>query len=227
MQLVGISLSPYFERAVITLDAKGALDQVELKLPAANLGTPEAKAVNPTGKIPYLLLDDGSFLPEGQVIAEYFDDVFGGPSLMPRDPVQAAKAKLLCRTIDLYVGPHTSSLARTITRGVRDEAAIAHALSEGLPLGIDLLESHISSDTFAVGESFSFGDVALIPHMFHFLTFLKEFNISVFEGRPKLTAWWERHKESDIVKNSHARMMASLQFLIERARAQKEQAAAR
>jgi glutathione S-transferase len=226
MQLVGISLSPYFERAVITLDAKNALDKVELALPPANFGTSEAKAINPTGKIPYLLLPDGSFLPEGQVIAEYFNEVFDGPDLMPADPMQAARARLLCRTIDLYVGPHTSSLARTITRGMRDEAAISHALGEGLPLGLDLIESHLSEGEYAVGDAFSFGDAALIPHMFHFLVFLKAFDVDVFTDRPRLTAWWDKHKESDIMLSSHKRMQAALDFFLARIRAAQEKAVA-
>ncbi len=226
MKLVGISLSPYFERAVITLEVKGALDEVELALPPAGLGTPELKAVNATGKIPYLILPDGSLMPEGQVIAEYFNDSLNGPNLMPVHPMEAAKAKLLCRTIDLYVGPHTTQLARTITRGTRDEAAIAFALSEGLPLGLDLLESHITGTHYAVGDNFSFGDAALIPHMFHFNTFLKGFDVDVFGGRPKLKAWWDRHKESDIVVNSHTRMAASLDFFLARIKAAQEKAAA-
>lgn len=226
MKLVGISLSPYFERAVITLDVKDALGQVELALPPANFGTPEARAINPTGKIPYLLLPDGSFLPEGQVIAEYFNDVFSGPDLMPSDPMQAARARLLCRTIDLYVGPHTSALARTITRGMRDEDAIRQAVEEGLPLGLDLLESHLSGGEYAVGDAFSFGDAALIPHMFHFLVFLKEFDVDVFGDRPKLAAWWDKHKESDIMLRSHERMQAALDFFLARIRAAQEKAAA-
>ena len=219
MQLVGISLSPYFERAVITLDVKGAMEEVEFALPPAGFGTPEIRAANPTGKIPYLTLPEGGFLPEGQVIAEYFNETIEGPNLMPADPVDAARAKLLCRTIDLYVGPHTSPLARTITRGTHDEAAIKLALEEGLPQGLDILESHMSDGSYAVGNEFSFGDAALIPHMFHFLVFLKAFEVDVFTGRPRLTAWWDKHKESDIVTRSHARMQAALDFMIERRKA--------
>ncbi|WP_417465259.1 glutathione S-transferase family protein [Kordiimonas sp.] len=213
MKLTGISLSPYFERALITLDVKGALERVELSLPPGSFGSPELRAANPTGKIPYLTLDDGTFIPEGQIIVEYFNDIFEGPSLMPADALDAARAKLLCRTIDLYVGPQTSVLARTITRRIRDEEAIKAALEEGLPLGLNLVESHITGENYAVGDVFSIGDAALIPHMFHFLVFLKEFDVDVFTSRPKLAAWWEKQKESDTVKRSHARMAASLEFL--------------
>ncbi|WP_262690242.1 glutathione S-transferase family protein [Kordiimonas aestuarii] len=225
MQLVGISLSPYFERAVITLDVKGALDEVELALPPGPFGSPELKAANPTGKIPYLRLPDGEFIPEGQVIAEYFNETFEGPDLMPATALEAAKAKLVCRTIDLYVGPHTSSLARSITRGIRDEAAIKAAVEDGLPLGLDLIEGYLGGGDYVVGDAFSFADTALIPHMFHFLVFLKEFEVTVFEGRPKLAAWWDKHKESDIVVRSHKRMAAALEFLLKRIAAAKAQQA--
>ncbi|WP_417449748.1 glutathione S-transferase family protein [Kordiimonas sp.] len=225
MKLVGVSLSPYVERVLITLDAKGMLDEVELALPPASFGTPEARAVNPSGKIPYLLLPDGMVLSEGQVIAEYLNDTLSGPDLMPSDPLHAARAKLLARTVDLYVGIQTAPLAKTITRGIRDEAAIELALEEGLPFGLDLLESHITGEQYAVGDAFSFGDAALIPHMFHFLVFLKEFDVDVFTGWPKLSAWWEKNRESDIVTRSHGRMAASLEFFLERIRAAKAQQA--
>ena len=147
------------------------------------------------------------------MIAEYFNDIFRGPSLMPSGPLHAAKAKLIGRIIDFYIGPFTTPLARTITRGVRDEAAITKALETDIPAGLDYLELHLSGGSFAVGDRISIGDAAVIPHMFHFNVFLADFDIKPLEGRPKLAAWWDHWRESDIVARSHARMQASLDFL--------------
>jgi glutathione S-transferase len=213
MQLVGVSLSPYFERAAIVLDVKGALDKVEFCLPLAGFGTPEAKAENKTGKIPYLRLADGTILPEGQLIAEYFNDIFDGENMIPADPMAAYKAKLLGRIVDLYIGPHTTALARTITRGTRDEVAITEALNVGLPAGLDFLEEHLTGGKFAVGNAVSIGDASIIPHMFHFLEFLGDFGVDPCAGRPKLSAWWDNWRESDIVARSHGRMRTSLDMI--------------
>ncbi|TNE62661.1 MAG: glutathione S-transferase family protein [Alphaproteobacteria bacterium] len=214
MRLRGVSLSPYYERALIVADVKGALEKVEEAGMPGPFGSDALKSENPTGKIPYLLLDDGTMLPEGQVIAEYFNDVFDGPDLMPADALGAARARLFGRIIDLYLGIHTTPLARTITRGTRDEAAIEAALSTGIPMAMDLIERNLAGGAYAVGDRFSLADAALIPPMFHLTVFLAHFDIKPFDGRPKFAAWWDANRDTDVVQRCFARMQKSLDFIL-------------
>jgi len=214
MQLRGISLSPYVERAMIVLDAKNALDQIDSPRMVAPFGTPEARAENPTGKVPYLILNDGSILPEGQVIAEYFNDVFEGENLMPEDPLLAARAKVIGRVLDLFLGLHTRPLARTVTTNTRDEEAIRTARESGIPDALNHIEFHLSGGPYAVGDSFTLADAALIPFMFHLTEFLAHFDLKPFEGRPKLEAWWTAQKDTPLVGRCFARMQKSLDFIL-------------
>ncbi|MCJ9429386.1 glutathione S-transferase family protein [Kordiimonas marina] len=214
MQLRGMSLSPYYERVVIVLDVKNALDRVEHGRMPGVFGSPELKAENPTGKIPYLILDDGSILPEGQVIAEYLNAVFEGETLMPEDPLATARVRVFGRLVDLYLGQHTMPLARTVTRGTYDDAALALALETGIPDALDHIEFHLSGGPYAVGDSFTMADAALIPFMFHLTSFLAHFELKPFEGRPKLEAWWNAHKDTPLVERCFGRMQKSLDFVL-------------
>jgi glutathione S-transferase len=41
--------------------------------------------INPVGRVPTLVLDDGTMLSESKLILDYIDTQHGGPSLLPRD----------------------------------------------------------------------------------------------------------------------------------------------
>ncbi len=169
MKLYGVHLSPYFERAYLALVVKGATDKVEMPGMPAPFGSEELAAASPMGKIPYLLLDDGTCLPEGQMIVEYFDRVFSGPDLEPADPLANVQTRLIARIVDQYIAPHSASLSRPMFgRFAPDETAIELAINTGLPSAFDFLEHTLAGGRFVTGEQLSFGDIALIPHMYFF-----------------------------------------------------------
>lgn len=215
MKLCGVNLSPYYERAYLVLEVKGAIDQVEMAGMPGGFGSKALRAQSPMGKIPYLLLDDGTSLPEGQIIAEYFNAVFDGPDLLPAEPADAARARLVARIIDLYIAPHSAALSRPMFGRVDpDETAIAYALSTGLPAGFDFLEATLTGQAFAIGNSLSFADISIIPHMYFFENFLAHYELAPLEGRPKFADWWAAQKDTGLVKNSHARIQSSLDALM-------------
>lgn len=215
MKLYGLHLSPYFERAYLALVIKGATDKVELPSMPGPFGSNELKAASPMGKIPYLLLDDGTCLPEGQMIAEYFDRVFSGPDLEPSDALSAVQARLVARIVDQYIAPHSASMSRHMFgRFAPDETAIELALSSGLPPAFDFLEHTLTGGKFAVGDQLSFGDIALIPHMYFFENFLSQYKVSPCEGRVKFTQWWQANKKTQLVTECHGRIHSSLDAIM-------------
>jgi glutathione S-transferase len=82
MKLLSSGPSPYVRKVRITLAVKGCTDQVELIAPDAK-NIDELRAGNPVGKIPVLLLDDGTAIFDSQVICEYLDATYAGPTLFP------------------------------------------------------------------------------------------------------------------------------------------------
>jgi glutathione S-transferase len=74
--------SPYARKARVIireLSIAGVVDEVAVTLPA----DAALRAVNPLGKIPALILNDGSALYDSRVICEYLDE-FGDGKFFPR-----------------------------------------------------------------------------------------------------------------------------------------------
>lgn len=58
---------------------------------------------NPSGQLPALQLDDGSFLAEITVICEYLDEMNGHTDLIGTNPQERAETKMWTRRIDLQI----------------------------------------------------------------------------------------------------------------------------
>jgi glutathione S-transferase len=80
--------SPYARKVRIAADLLGLTDRIEIA--GADLSNPadSIRAQNPLGKIPALVLEDGSSLYDSRVIAEYLDHLAGGGRLLSADPAK-------------------------------------------------------------------------------------------------------------------------------------------
>ena len=58
---------------------------------------------NPSGQMPTLELDDGSFVAEITVICEYLDEINGNSDLIGKTPQERAETKMWVRRIDLQI----------------------------------------------------------------------------------------------------------------------------
>ncbi|PPD42480.1 MAG: glutathione S-transferase [Methylocystis sp.] len=79
--------SPYARKIRIAAELLGLSDRIEIA--AANTADPAdtLRAQNPLGKIPTLVLGDGSALYDSRVIADYLDHI-GGGKLVPAEPAR-------------------------------------------------------------------------------------------------------------------------------------------
>ncbi|MDR3499345.1 MAG: glutathione S-transferase N-terminal domain-containing protein [Parvibaculum sp.] len=83
MKLYSSPTSPFVRKVRILIREKGAANLVAEEVVSA-LADPEAlHAANPLGKVPALLLDDGTTLFDSPLICEYLDAVLPGPKLLP------------------------------------------------------------------------------------------------------------------------------------------------
>jgi glutathione S-transferase len=83
--------SPFVRKVMIALHETGLVDRVELVRTNVALAAPTPSVLlpdNPLGKIPTLVLDDGSTLFDSRVICEYLDTLHSGPKLLPADPAR-------------------------------------------------------------------------------------------------------------------------------------------
>jgi glutathione S-transferase len=177
--------------AIAELGADVELEQVDLMVGENRQSTHLER--NPSGQLPTLELDDGSFLAEITVIAEYLDEKFGG-SLIGATAEERAETRMWVRRIDL-------NICENLANGFR--------FSDGLPLFKDRLhcipqaaddlkavvqeklawlDGLMGDNEFVCGDRFTLADILL----FAFL----EFGASV--GQPldakceRLQAWYAR-----------------------------------
>ena len=84
MKLFFSPTSPYVRKCLVVAHELGLVGRIELLPAAAHPVTrdPSIIAVNPLGKVPTLVTDDGTALYDSRVICEYLNDL-GGGALFP------------------------------------------------------------------------------------------------------------------------------------------------
>jgi glutathione S-transferase len=160
---------------------------------AAGTKSPEYLALNPIGKVPTLILDDGTALPESDTIVEYLADVFPQAGLRPVDPQAAARGRLLARIFEMYVmAPAWGPLFGQLFAPARDAAAIEAAIGK-LDEGLGHLARFLGDDGCAVSEDITTADCALVP----FLFFQRRLTVTLTGAdpaarHPKVAAYMQR-----------------------------------
>ncbi len=93
MRLLSATPSPYARKARIALAEKGLPFELVSEVP----GNADASAPrhNPLGKIPVLILDDGTTVYESRLILEWLEVKHPRPPLFPADPDELLAAKRL------------------------------------------------------------------------------------------------------------------------------------
>lgn len=111
--------------------------------------------LNPYGTVP-TLVDRELALYEPNIIAEYLDERFPHPPLMPVYPVARAKARLIIYRIDREWGPLIQKLEAGKTADTRAAAKeLASYLIQLVPL--------FNSSPYFMGEEFTLVDCCIAP----------------------------------------------------------------
>ncbi|HEY8002636.1 MAG TPA: glutathione S-transferase family protein [Phenylobacterium sp.] len=205
MKLYQTYASPFPTRVRLLLYAKGI--EVEIIEPPGFHASTESKGeylrINPIGRVPTLVLEDGRALPESEVICEYLEDAYPEPSLRPADPWGRAHMRLLSRICDFYVVMAMVPLFNLSARSRRHwEPAVVTAAAGKLAEALAYLEAYIGEDGYAVGGALSQADGAIAPQ----LVLASEWIPQVFgtpdplATLPKLAAYWRAIQTDPIVQ---------------------------
>jgi len=189
MKLYGSLASPYVARVVMFAELKG-LELPQERAPGG-MGSDEFKQINPTGKIPALLVD-GQCIAESTVICEYIETVCPQPELITLQPLNTATTRMIARMTDLYIAPHNSPLSRMRAPEQRDQAVIDQQAAL-FAAGFAHIGAFMDTGPLAAGPAPSLGDCALAP----FIVMLKHTIFPRFEeipdpteGEGRLAEWW-------------------------------------
>jgi glutathione S-transferase len=213
LRLYSFELSPYAARCRLAIYRKG-LD-VEIAEPPEGGTAGEAyRAINPIGKVPALVLDDGTVIPESSVIVEYLEDRFPTPALLPRAPEARARARLIARMVEIYLLPALHPLFEQFFAEQRDPARVEAGVT-GSRKALDQLEHFTAADGWAAGPDFSLADCALMQVMFAVTGVLAAFGQrEPLGGQPRLDGYWRRIQDDPTVARVTAEMKAGLEKLM-------------
>ncbi len=152
MILVGQYDSPFTRRVAIALHWLGMPFTRNTLSVFANAD--EARQINPLGRVPALVLDDGEVLIESGAILDYLDDLVGPPrALLPPSGVER-RAHL--RTIALATGGMEKAVAIVYERVLRPEdkrhAPWLDRCQRQLAGSLAALEAQPASDRLKTGQ---------------------------------------------------------------------------
>ena len=86
MILRSVPPSPFARKCFLAASVLGLTDQIKLETADPNDAADSLRKQNPLGKIPALVIEDGSTLFDSRVIVEYLDHRAGGGKIIPHEP---------------------------------------------------------------------------------------------------------------------------------------------
>lgn len=149
---------------------------------------------NPSGQLPALQLDDGSFLAEITVICEYLDEINGHTDLIGTNPQERAETKMWTRRIDLQIlEPLTNGfryaegydLFKDRLHLIPDAANDLKAIAQER---LTWLDKQLEGKEFICGDRFSLADI-----MFYcFLHFGSTVGQSINQDNTNIVSLYEK-----------------------------------
>jgi maleylpyruvate isomerase len=129
------------------------------------------RSVNPQGRVP-TLVHDGQRFTQSLAIIEYLDETFPGTRLIPKDPVDRARVRMLSHIIASDIQPlQNTSTTRYLKEKLNiDDAAVTTWLREWITRGLDAFNTHLEHEPahgrFSHGDTPTMADCCLVPQLY-------------------------------------------------------------
>jgi len=174
LELYGFWRSSASYRVRIALNLKAlpyTLHAVNLVRDGGEQFSAAFREVNPQSRVP-TLVHNGQRFSQSLAIIEYLDETFPDHRLVPRDPVDRARVRMLSQIIAADIQPlQNTSTTRYLKEQLhQDEAAVTAWLQEWIRRGLDAYNAHLERDRlsgkFSHGDTPSMADCCLIPQLY-------------------------------------------------------------
>ena len=197
LKLHHLDRSPFGWKVRMVLEEKKA--PYTLVIPENKSENPAFLKLNPFRLTPVLELEDGATIYESTVINEYLEERFPEPAMLPKDPYERARLRMIEDTTDqyLYVALREFRMAQFeyappfLVRKKADE--VDHKLLEAsrvkLHEHLTRLESELAGRSYFGGAMFSLADAALAPPL---TASLKLLSVLPDKRYPLIAAWSAR-----------------------------------
>jgi glutathione S-transferase len=193
LKIYGALLSPFVRKVRIVLVEK----QVEYTLVPQNPfdKSDEFLRRSPLGRIPALEDEQGRSLADSSIIAEYLEERFPTPPLLPRDPYDRARVRWFDEYADGGMAPVLTAkiffqriINTKLMKNQPDEAAVTSALGE-LDRYFGYLERELAGCEYLVAGTFTLADISVACQLVN----LGHAGVTVDAARyPTLARWFAR-----------------------------------
>jgi len=156
---------------ILLEEARAAYELEQIDVAGGEAEKPHFLAINPKGKVPTIVRDDGSVLTEFGAIATWIARTYPQAGLIPEDPEAEVQAISIMEYVEGTV--HGQGFGR-IFKAAKFEpqdvlhgkvglgrSNVEHQGREMVQKGFDILNGLLAGRTFAAGDRFSIADAAL------------------------------------------------------------------
>jgi len=166
LKLYDHPLSPYSQKVKIALLEKGLeCDIVQPEAFGTGQVAGEFARANPRGEVPALVHDDVC-VHDSTVILEYIEDAWPTPALLPAQPAERARVRMLEDVMDTHYEAIIWGLAEVAYFGRasgEQGAAITALAGEQIGQWNAWLEGQLAERAWFNGSGFGWGDLAVVP----------------------------------------------------------------
>ena len=182
--------SPFVRKVMVAAHELGLAERIHTVRTVVAMQKPARELLpeNPLGKIPTLVLEDGTVLYDSVVIVEYLDSLAGGGRLIPKDGTarfrELRRHALANGFLDLLI----------LWRNERDRAAPLPALLDAFTLKTDAVLAALEAEIGAIAEE----PVGLAQITIAIVGAYLDFRFAELGWRdrcPRLDAWQRRFAE--------------------------------
>ncbi len=196
---------PYPARVRIALAEKGLLSRVEfipVNLWKGEHKNPEFLAINYSGTLPVLELQDGTLLAECTAITQYLDVLDGSPTLTGQTPVEKGLIHMMTKRAEIEFLDAVSVYFHHATPGLGPQVELYQNPEWGGRMrdkalrGMRYFDSVLRLHPFVAGDTFSMADIAVLGGMI----FAALVNLAVPDDCEALKAWHARTQQRPSVQ---------------------------
>ena len=196
---------PYPARVRIALAEKGLLSNVEfvpINLWTGEHKAPEFLAINYSGTLPVLELDDGTRIAECTAITQYLDGLDGEPTLTGGTPLEQGIIHMMTKRAEIEFLDAVSAYFHHATPGLGPQVELYQNAEWGRRMGdkavrgMRYFDNLLKDQPYVAGDAFSMADIAVLGGMI----FASLVQLPVPEDCAALRAWHARMQQRPSVQ---------------------------
>jgi glutathione S-transferase len=166
MKLLGSNTSPYVRKARLVLLEKSIPHEYVVDPP--NEPNSLVLKVNPLGRIPALILDDGFCVFDSTVIADYVDSLSESQVLIPRnDAVARLRVKRWEALADGIMDSAIMVRNESLRPPEKQDTAVLQLHNSAISKALSFASELLGTQTWCEGDAITLADLALVSAMLY------------------------------------------------------------